>query len=182
MHCRYALHMLYPDCSFLQALWPVTAGPQDIHQLTSNQQSLLRIYPMAHFAELTYTGDLHVECVHLQSGAKFVTHSSEKPDAELDGFSPVELCATSLAACATTMIGLFASKHNLDVTGMKVRVNKEMVTGPYRFGKIEIVFDMPDRDYTAKDKVQIERAANSCPVHSSFRADIEQIFTFNWKR
>ncbi len=137
---------------------------------------------MAHFAELTYTGDLHVECEHLQSGTKIITHSSEKPDAVLDSFNPVELCATSLGACAMTLVGLYAKKRNLDVTGMKVRVNKEMLTNPYRFGKIELIFDMPDREYSDKDKVQMERAANTCPVHSSFRPDMEQIFTFNWKR
>ena len=63
-----------------------------------------------------------------------------------------------------------------------MRVNKEMRTKPYGISKIELVFDMPDREYSEKEKTQIERAANSCPVHGAFRPEIEQVFTFNWKK
>lgn len=147
-----------------------------------NSTNTTRIDTMADFAQLTYKGDLHVECEHLQSGAKFTTHSSDQPNAILDGFNPVELCATSLGACAMTVVAFFASKHNIDVSGMTMRVNKEMRTKPYGISKIELVFDMPDREYSEKEKTQIERAANSCPVHGAFRPEIEQVFTFNWKK
>ena len=81
-----------------------------------------------------------------------------------------------------TVVAFFASKHNIDVSGMTMRVNKEMRTKPYGISKIELVFDMPDREYSEKEKTQIERAANSCPVHGAFRPEIEQVFTFNWKK
>lgn len=135
---------------------------------------------MSSFAQLTYTGGLHVECEHLQSGVKIMTHSSDKADAQLDSFSPVDLCAVSMAACACTMMGLFAENHNLDITGMKVQVQKEMKSKPYRFGKLEVIFEMPDRGFTDKDKTQLERAARTCPVHVSLHPEIEQIYTFHW--
>ena len=50
--------------------------------------------------------------------AKSLPASSDKSDVALDSFTPVELRAVSMAACACTMMGLFAENHNLDITGM----------------------------------------------------------------
>ena len=47
---------------------------------------------------------------------------------------------------------------------------------------LEVVFTMPDREYTDKQKTMIERAAHTCPVHLSLHPDVEQVFTFHWKR
>ena len=49
-------------------------------------------------------------------------------------------------------------------------------------GKIEVILDMPDREYTDRQKAAIEHCAHSCPVHLSLHPDVEQVFVFNWKR
>ena len=72
--------------------------------------------------------------------------------------------------------------HDVDVTGATIEVTKTMSANPRRIGKIEVAFNMPDREYTDKQKAMIERAAHTCPVHLSLHPDVEQVFTFHWKR
>lgn len=99
-----------------------------------------------------------------------------------EGFSPTDLCATALASCAMTIIGIYGKMHDVDVTGTSIEVTKTMSANPRRIGKLEVVFTMPDREYTDKQKTMIERAAHTCPVHLSLHPDVEQVFTFHWKR
>ena len=51
-----------------------------------------------------------------------------------------------------------------------------------RIGKIQVIFDMPDREYTDKQKASLERCAHTCPVHLSLHPETEQEFVFNWKK
>jgi len=129
-----------------------------------------------------YLGDLRVECVHNQSGTKIITDAPSDNQGLGQAFSPTDLCATALGACATTIIGIYAKNHGLDVTGMEVEISKKMNAEPRRIGKIEVVFTMPDRDYSEKEKAVIERCAYACPVHLSLHPETEQVFTFVWKR
>jgi uncharacterized OsmC-like protein len=57
-----------------------------------------------------------------------------------------------------------------------------MSADPRRIGEIIINFNMPDREYTKKEKTIIERTAKSCPVHLSLHPEIKQNFIFNWKK
>ena len=128
----------------------------------------------------TYSGNLRVESVHNQSGAKIVTDAPSDNHGQGQAFSPSVLCAAALGACAMTIIGLYAQNHGLDVTGAKMEITKTMSANPRRIGKIEVTFIMPDREYTDKQKTMIERAAHTCPVHLSLHPDVEQVFTFKW--
>ena len=67
-------------------------------------------------------------------------------------------------------------------TGTTIEISKTMSANPRRIGKIEIIFNMPDRDFSEKEKTMIERAAHTCPVHLSLHPDTEQVFTFKWSR
>ena len=101
-----------------------------------------------------YLGDLRVECTHVASGTKLVSDAPVDNNGKGEAFSPTDLCVTALASCAMTIIGIY--------------------------GKIEVTFIMPDREYTDKQKTMIERAAHTCPVHLSLHPDVEQVFTFKW--
>ncbi len=120
----------------------------------------------------TYLGDLRVESVHAASGARLITDAPVDNNGKGEGFSPTDLCATALASCAMTIIGIYGKMHDVDVTGTSIEVTKTMSANPRRIGKLEVVFTMPDREYTDKQKTMIERAA----------PEVEQVFTFNWKR
>ncbi len=128
-----------------------------------------------------YLGDLRVSSVHVASGSSLVTDAPVDNNGKGEAFSPTDLCATALASCAMTIIGIYGKMHDVDVTGTTFEVTKTMSPAPRRIGKLEVIFHMPDREYTEKQKTMIERAAYTCPVHLSLHPDIEQIFTFNWK-
>lgn len=129
-----------------------------------------------------YLGDLRVECVHEKSGATIVTDAPVDNHGKGEAFSPTDLCCASLGACAMTIIGIYGQQHNVDVTGTTLEITKTMAADPRRIGKVEIVFNMPDKDYTDKQKLLIERAANTCPVHLSLGENVEQIFVFRWAK
>lgn len=129
-----------------------------------------------------YLGDLRVECTHVKSGATIVTDAPVDNNGKGEAFSPTDLCSASLGACAMTIIGIYGKQHGVDVTGTTLEITKTMAADPRRIGKIEVVFHMPDRDYTDKQKLLIERAAKTCPVHLSLGADVEQVFDFRWQR
>ena len=132
----------------------------------------------------TYLGDLRVESVHAASGAHSAVTMAEvfKIASHGSKISRSTVCATALASCAMTIIGIYGKMHDVDVTGTSIEVTKTMSANPRRIGKLEVVFTMPDREYTDKQKTMIERAAHTCPVHLSLHPDVEQVFTFHWKR
>ena len=129
-----------------------------------------------------YLGDLRVECTHTQSGTKIITDAPVDNHGKGQAFSPTDLCATALGACAMTIIGLYAQNHGVDVTGAEMAITKSMSADPRRIGKVEVIFTMPDRLYSEKEKIVMERAAHTCPVHLSLHPDVEQVFTFNWRQ
>lgn len=127
-----------------------------------------------------YLGDLRVECVHNASGTVIITDAPVDNKGKGEAFSPTDLCATALASCATTIMGIYARSHDIDITGMTVEVVKTMSASPRRIGKLEVTFNMPEREYSDREKKALINAAHTCPVHLSLHPDIEQIFTFNW--
>ena len=127
-----------------------------------------------------YLGDLRVECRHEQSGATLLTDAPVDNHGKGQSFSPTDMVAAALGACASTVIGVYGQAHGVDVTGMTVEVTKTMSDSPHRISRLEVVFTMPRRSYSAREKISIERAAHSCAVHKSLAGDIEQMFTFVW--
>jgi len=137
---------------------------------------------MATTVSTKYLGDLRVECTHLQSGTVIVTDAPTDSQGKEQAFSPTDLCATALAACAMTIIGAYGKNHNINVDGMEAAVTKIMASKPRRIQRIEVIITMPDREYSEKEKTSIERAANHCPVHASLHQDTEQVLVFKWAR
>lgn len=129
-----------------------------------------------------YLGDLRVECTHEQSGTVIITDAPTDNNGKGQAFSPTDLCATALASCAMTIMGMYASAHDCDVTGTTISVQKTMSASPRRISAIEVVFTMPDKPFTDKQKQGLERAALTCPVHKSLHPDMEQKLVFNWPK
>lgn len=126
-----------------------------------------------------YLGNHEVECVHDASGHKLITQAPAKDGSEAT-FGPTDLCAASLANCALTIMSFLADRHGIDLMGTTATVNKEMASDPSRISKIEIVFNMPARPFTAKEKEILQRAAEKCPIHKSLAPDLEQVFIYRW--
>ena len=73
-----------------------------------------------------YLGDLRVECEHLASGTKIITDAPVDNQGKGEAFSPTDLCATALGACALTIMGIYARNHNIDIVGDSTEVTKHM--------------------------------------------------------
>jgi uncharacterized OsmC-like protein len=128
-----------------------------------------------------YLGDLRTEATHLLSGTKIITDAPLDNQGKGGAFSPTDLCATSLASCMLTLMGISARNHGWDITGAHASVNKIMAADPRRIARIELTITMPPHPYTEVQKKILETAARTCPVHFSIHADIEEVVVFEWK-
>jgi putative redox protein len=133
-------------------------------------------------ARVTYLGELRTEAVHLQSGTTIITDAPTDNQGRGEAFSPTDLCATSLASCMLTIMGISARNHGLNIDGATAAINKVMSAAPpRRIIRVEIVLQMPqNQSYTDHDRKILEAAGRSCPVALSLGEGVEQVLVFNW--
>lgn len=129
-----------------------------------------------------YLGNLRVECTHLQSGTKIITDAPVDNHGKGEAFSPTDLCSTSVAACAMTIMGIYAQEKGLDITGTEIEITKTMSANPRRIASIDIIYHMSAREFSDKDKAVLERVAHTCPVHLSLHPEVKQNFVFDWQK
>jgi putative redox protein len=128
----------------------------------------------------TYEGQLHCTAAHGPSGAKLPTDAPKDNMGKGEAFSPTDLVATALGTCMLTTMGIVAQRHNIDITGARVRVTKEMVTQPTRrIGTLGVEIVMP-RALGDDDRQRLEHAAHACPVHKSLHPDVRIPVAFKW--
>ncbi len=127
-----------------------------------------------------YLGELRTEATHLHSGTKIITDAPLDNQGKAEAFSPTDLCATSLATCLMTIMGISARNHGLDMTGAKAEINKVMAADPRRISRVEINITMPANGFTDVQKKMLETAARTCPVALSLAEGIEQAIDFEW--
>ena len=131
-------------------------------------------------SELVYQGELRTEAIHVFSGTKIFTDAPLDNNGKAESFSPTDLVATSLAACMVTIMGIEANKLKLNLKDTKMEVKKTMAINPRRISKIEIAFNIPERNFTSDEKTLLERAALNCPVAKSIHPEIKQEITFSY--
>ena len=129
--------------------------------------------------DTTYQGDLRCTAAHVPSGATLTTDAPEDNHGQGRSFSPTDLVATALGTCVVTILGIQAEKHDLDLEGMEISVEKEMASDPRRIDTLRAEVQMPQRlDETMRTR--LERAARHCPVHESIHPDIDAPVVFHW--
>jgi putative redox protein len=131
---------------------------------------------------ICYKGGLRCEAVHGPSGQKLFTDAPVDNHGKGESFSPTDLVATALGSCMATIMGIVADRHQLDLTGMKIEVTKEMSKdAPRRIARLSTVIDVPlPADHP--DREILERAALTCPVHQSLHPEIEKPLEFRWSK
>jgi putative redox protein len=118
-----------------------------------------------------YLGDLQVRAVHSGSGAEIITDAPIDNQGQGRSFSPTDLAAASMATCMITIIGIQAKSIPLDVTGLKVEIEKHMTkTAPRRIEQLDIKMMMP-AGIPEELRARLIRAAEACPVKQSLRDD-----------
>lgn len=129
--------------------------------------------------DTTYDGDLLCTATHTPSGVTLQTDAPEDNHGEGRSFSPTDLMATALGTCVVTILGIQADKHELDLKGMEISVEKEMASDPRRIDTLRAEVHMP-RPLNKSIRTRLERAARHCPVHESLHPDIDAPITFHW--
>ena len=94
-------------------------------------------------------------------------------------FSPTDLVATALATCILTTLGIVAKRREIDLKGAKATVEKHMNADPRRIGRLPVELTV-EGSYSDEEKLVLERAANTCPVHKSLHPDVDAPITFKW--
>jgi len=131
--------------------------------------------------DLVYRGELRCEATHGPSRTQLFTDAPVDNHGKGESFSPTDLVATALGACMLTIMGIYAKRHEIDLTGTTVTVLKEMAQAPVRrIAKLPTEIRVPiSKDHPHREA--LERAAFTCPVHQSLHPDVEKPVTFVWR-
>ncbi|MEZ4811434.1 MAG: OsmC family protein [Allomuricauda sp.] len=130
-------------------------------------------------SRVTYNGELRTTCEHIKSGQTYITDAPVDNNGKGEAFSPTDTVATGLANCMLTTMGIKARDLGVDLTGSTAEVTKHMAPNPRRIVKVEVRMELP-ANVTEKNRIILERTANTCPVHYSLHPDIERAIDFNW--
>jgi putative redox protein len=130
--------------------------------------------------QVEYEGELHCKAVHGPSGAELSTDAPVDNQGRGESFSPTDLVATALGSCMLTVMGILARTLGIDIGGAKATVEKEMTSAaPRRIQSLRVRIEMP-KGIREEDRVKLERAAHTCPVHRSLHPDVEKPIEFVW--
>ena len=129
--------------------------------------------------KISYEGELHCDATHGPSGSRLQTDAPIDNRGRGETFSPTDLVATAAGTCMATIMGIYADRHAIDLTGMTVSVQKTMRTEPRRIAKLTAVFEMP-KALEERHRQGLRNAALSCPVHQSIHPDVETPVEFHW--
>lgn len=111
-----------------------------------------------------YLGNLCSEFTHNPSGAKITV------DGNGNGFSPIDLTATALGACMFAMMGYTAMNKGINLEGMTIDIDRVMADAPRRISEFNIIVSFT-QEYTDKEKVLLQKAAETCPVKKTLSED-----------
>lgn len=111
-----------------------------------------------------YLGNLCSEFTHNPSGAKITV------DGNGNGFSPIDLTATALGACMFAMMGYTAMSKEINLEGMTIEIDRVMADAPRRISEFNIIVNFT-QEYTDKEKVVLQKAAETCPVKKTLSED-----------
>jgi putative redox protein len=137
------------------------------------------ISPMVQI-DAVYEGDLRCKATHAESGATLSTDAPKDNQGKGESFSPTDLVATALGTCMLTTMGIVAKRHEINFTGAKIRVRKEMVSTPVRrIGKLTIEVSGP-ASVSEPNRLMLERAAITCPVAQCLHPDVQTGIVFHW--
>ena len=130
--------------------------------------------------DIVYQGELRCQATHGPSGGQLVTDAPADNHGKGESFSPTDLVATALGTCMLTIMGIFAQRHEIDLRGTTVTVQKEMTAvPPRRIARLTTEMRIP-LSPEHPQCATIERAALTCPVHQSLHPDVEKPVNFVW--
>lgn len=146
------------------------------------RDEVAHFFTMSVRIDIAYEGGLRCASVHAPSQTKLLTDAPVDNHGKGESFSPTDLVATALGSCMLTVMGIFADRHEVDLRGATVSVEKEMSADlPRRIARLETVLTLP-LSATHPLREALERAALTCPVHQSLHPDVEKPVRFLWSK
>lgn len=111
--------------------------------------------------------------MHDPSGTTLATDAPKDNEGRGAAFSPTDLLATSLLTCMLTIMGIYAKRHDLDLTGLDGHVDKIMSdTPPRRVSGLKVSIRLPG-GLDPRHEEGLRRSADTCPVRMSLHPDIQ---------
>lgn len=120
--------------------------------------------------EIAYAGDQKCVATREKDAKQVVV---DCPMTKGDELGPGDMVAAGLGSCMLISMAGFAERHGLEVEGSKVDVEVKFGGRPQpRISSIDITMHVP-KAYGENDRMQLEKAANACPIKHSFGADTQ---------
>jgi putative redox protein len=130
--------------------------------------------------DIVYNGELRCLATHQPSSTVLTTDAPKDNHGKGESFSPTDLVATALGTCILTMMGIAAQSMQIDLSGTKVVVRKEMVAKPVRrIGTLAVTIDVP-LSLGEAQRQKLINVAMTCPVHKSMHPDVQMPIEFRW--
>lgn len=123
--------------------------------------------------KINYEGELRTKAFF--QGQTIVTDAPLENRGKGEMFSPTDLLATALGSCVLTLIGIAGQKLNVDLTDLRLTVDKEL--GVTRLLTLHIYCP---RNFSPEVQQKLEKAGTHCPVHQALHPEIGQEFIFHW--
>jgi len=134
-------------------------------------------------ATIIYTGQLRCSATHNQSGTVIETDAPTDNRGKGERFSPTDLLCVSLGTCIITTMGIRAMDLGINLDGTTLQVQKHMLGDPRRVGGIDITLGFPaSLQLEEKDRLNLQRIGDNCPVQKSIHPDIKTNVVYNWSR
>jgi putative redox protein len=128
-----------------------------------------------------YIGGLDMNMTHELSGVKLMTDPPLDNNGEGKSFSPTDLLATATGSCVMTIMAIYANKNNIDLTGMRCRVEKHMSQQPpRRVAKIDLEIFMPQA-LSQETRQTLQAVGDTCPVLLSLGHDVVVNKTYKYE-
>lgn len=87
--------------------------------------------------------------------------------------------AGAVGACMMTIMGILAERSGIDLSGMRMRVEKQMQSEPRRIRSLSLVLRLPQR-LAPEQRQKLERAAQGCPalhsLHPEVSVDVRYVY------
>jgi putative redox protein len=128
-----------------------------------------------------YEGELRTVAQHMASGTRIETDAPVDNQGKGEKFSPTDLVATSLGSCMLTIMGQKARDLSIELKGTSIEIQKIMKADPRRISAINLTFHFPvTLVLSDKQRIILQRAADTCPVRYSIHSEIDVQVRYNW--
>jgi len=128
--------------------------------------------------DVAYQGGLRCQAVHGPSGQKLITDAPVDNHGKGESFSPTDLVATALGTCISTIMGIVAEREKVNLSGLRITVQKEMSADPpRRIARLVTRIEMPT-GLTEQQRAKLEKTAHTCPVHQTLQGKVDMPVEF----